>query len=87
MDKLTVRGFMTIAPHTIAIDRTIAVAQAIMLEHRIRHLPVLDGERLAGIVIRPVSRAGGSRSSGSIKSPKIDRTGTASFGAARSSSQ
>ncbi len=50
MNKLTVREFMTAGPHTIGADQPIAAANRLMREHRIRHLPVLDGDRLVGIL-------------------------------------
>ncbi len=46
----TVAKYMTRMPHTIGSDQTLARARQVMLEHRIRHLPVLDGGRLVGIV-------------------------------------
>ena len=47
---LTVERFMTRAPHTIGRDQPLAVAHRLMREHRVRHLPVLDGGALAGII-------------------------------------
>jgi acetoin utilization protein AcuB len=42
--------FMTRCPHTIGLDQPIADAQRAMRAHGIRHLPVLDGGRLVGLV-------------------------------------
>jgi acetoin utilization protein AcuB len=50
MDKLTVRGFMTASPLTVSDDEPIAHAAALMGEHGIRHLPVVCGEHLVGVV-------------------------------------
>jgi acetoin utilization protein AcuB len=50
MSKLTVRGFMTAAPHTIGADQTLATAHALMRKHQIRHLPVLRGSKLVGLL-------------------------------------
>jgi acetoin utilization protein AcuB len=50
MDKLTLRGFMTRSPHTIGVDQPLARARALMQEHHIRHLPVLSGGKLVGIL-------------------------------------
>jgi acetoin utilization protein AcuB len=50
MDKITLRDFMTPEPHTIGADQTLAAAHALMRKHRIRHLPVLRGGRLVGVV-------------------------------------
>lgn len=41
---------MTRAPVTIGHDQPLARAHALMNEHGIRHLPVLDGRKLVGIV-------------------------------------
>jgi acetoin utilization protein AcuB len=60
MRKLTIRAFMTPAPHTIGVEQTIAAAAEMMREHHIRHLPVLDGGRLVGILSeRDVAMIGG----------------------------
>lgn len=42
--------YMTTAPHTIGTDQTLAKAESVMSELRIRHLPVLEGGRLVGIL-------------------------------------
>ena len=42
--------FMTRSPHTIGVDRTLAQAHRVMRDHRIRHLPVMAGGKLIGIV-------------------------------------
>jgi acetoin utilization protein AcuB len=41
---------MTLLPHTVGRDQTLAAAHHMMNEHRIRHLPVLAGGKLVGIV-------------------------------------
>jgi acetoin utilization protein AcuB len=45
-----IQKYMTTTPHTIGNDQTIAKASAIMSEHRIRHLPVLRGGQLLGVL-------------------------------------
>lgn len=50
MTKLTLGGFMTPSPHTIGADQPLATARALMHQHHIRHLPVLDGGTLVGIL-------------------------------------
>lgn len=42
--------FMTSLPVTIAPDTTVLAASEMMREKKIRHLPVVDDERLVGIV-------------------------------------
>ena len=46
----TIQKYMTTTPHTIGSDQTIAKASSVMSEHRIRHLPVLRGGRLLGVL-------------------------------------
>jgi acetoin utilization protein AcuB len=51
MDKQTVIGaFMTPMPHTVGSEQTITFAQEHMRKYGIRHLPVLHGGELYGIV-------------------------------------
>jgi acetoin utilization protein AcuB len=46
----TVQKFMTTSPHTIGEDQTLAQASELMHEFRIRHLPVLAGGKLVGML-------------------------------------
>ena len=41
---------MTPTPHTIGLGQSLTVARRIMQEHGIRHLPVLDGGTLIGLL-------------------------------------
>lgn len=41
---------MTPVPHSIGSDQTVATAARMMNDHHIRHLPVLHGGRLLGIL-------------------------------------
>lgn len=50
LEVLIVRDRMTRCPVTATLDDEIADTMGAMTEHRIRHLPVIDGGRLAGIV-------------------------------------
>jgi acetoin utilization protein AcuB len=50
MSHPNIEQFMTWTPHTIGHDQTLATAHRMMNDYRIRHLPVLDGGRLVGIV-------------------------------------
>ena len=45
-----VKAHMTPSPHTIGNDQTLATAARVMNEHGIRHLPVLHGGHLVGIL-------------------------------------
>jgi acetoin utilization protein AcuB len=42
--------YMTTSPHTIGIDQPLSQAHAVMSKHRIRHLPVLRGGALVGVI-------------------------------------
>ena len=41
---------MTDSPHTVGPTRSLAVARKIMLDHGVRHLPVLDGGAIVGLL-------------------------------------
>jgi acetoin utilization protein AcuB len=46
----TLRSYMTASPHTVGCDQPLFRAEAIMREHKIRHLPVLEGGQLVGML-------------------------------------
>jgi len=48
--SLPIRRYMTASPRTIGKDQTLTVAHHMMREGRLRHLPVLDGGKLVGIL-------------------------------------
>jgi CBS domain-containing protein len=50
LEVLTVRDRMTRCPVTATLDDEIADTMGAMTEHRIRHLPVIEGGRLAGLI-------------------------------------
>jgi acetoin utilization protein AcuB len=50
MKRTAIREFMTPLPHTIGRDQPLSAAHHMMAEHHIRHLPVLSGGQLVGIV-------------------------------------
>jgi acetoin utilization protein AcuB len=51
MDKTaSIADFMTPMPHTVGSEQMITFAQKLMRKHGIRHLPVLHGGELYGIV-------------------------------------
>ncbi len=45
-----IQKYMTPSPHSIGRDQPLTVAHAMMHEHRIRHLPVLEGGALIGVL-------------------------------------
>lgn len=45
-----IHKYMTTSPHTIGVEQTIAVAAKVMAEHHIRHLPVLHGGKVVGLL-------------------------------------
>jgi acetoin utilization protein AcuB len=45
-----VRQYMTPSPLTVGPTRSLAAARQMMLQHQVRHLPVLDGGRIVGLV-------------------------------------
>lgn len=50
MSRHTVARYMSADPIVVSSDRTLAEAHELMRRHHIRHLPVVDGGRLVGIV-------------------------------------
>jgi acetoin utilization protein AcuB len=46
----TVQKYMTTSPHTIGADQTLAQAHAVLKQLKIRHLPVLKGSELLGML-------------------------------------
>lgn len=46
----TIDRYMTRNPHSIESTQSLARAKDLMARHHIRHLPVIDGDRLVGIV-------------------------------------
>jgi acetoin utilization protein AcuB len=42
--------FMTVSPHSIGREQPLSEAHKLMRTHDIRHLPVLDGGRLVGVL-------------------------------------
>jgi acetoin utilization protein AcuB len=50
MPRFTVQRFMTARPHVVSSQKTLAQAHQAMREKGIRHLPVVDGGKLVGVV-------------------------------------
>src|SRR3954447_24580452 len=46
----TIQKYMTTSPHSIGTDQTLAKAHEMMRELSIRHLPVLSGGRIVGML-------------------------------------
>lgn len=46
----TIQKYMTTVPHTIGADQTLAKAEQMMNQYKIRHLPVLRAGQLVGIL-------------------------------------
>ncbi|HYQ45766.1 MAG TPA: CBS domain-containing protein [Polyangiaceae bacterium] len=46
----SVQKYMTTSPHTIGEDQPMSVAHRLMREYKIRHLPVLRGAKIVGLV-------------------------------------
>lgn len=50
MTDLTMKSVMTPSPFTIDIDAPIADAQSMMTEKKIRHLPVIDSDKVVSVL-------------------------------------
>jgi acetoin utilization protein AcuB len=48
--RWAVRDFMTASPWTIGPHKSIALARKMMQDHGVRHLPVLNGGQIVGII-------------------------------------
>jgi acetoin utilization protein AcuB len=48
--KPSIRKYMSQSPHTIGREQTLNAAHDVMRRHGIRHLPVLEGGKLMGLV-------------------------------------
>jgi len=46
----TLQKYMTTSPHAIGDEQTLVTAHQMMREHQIRHLPVLRGGKLVGLI-------------------------------------
>jgi acetoin utilization protein AcuB len=46
----TVQKYMTTIPYSIGPDQKLALAHTVMRDHHIRHLPVLSGGQLVGLL-------------------------------------
>jgi acetoin utilization protein AcuB len=48
--KAIIQRYMTRSPHTIGQEQTLEVAHNVMRQHGVRHLPVLEGGKLVGLL-------------------------------------
>jgi acetoin utilization protein AcuB len=48
--NLTIRKYMSHGLHTIGQEQTLNVAHDVMRQHNVRHLPVLEGGKLVGVL-------------------------------------
>lgn len=48
--ETAVREIMTAEVVTVGLQQTVAECMRIVTEHRIRHLPVMDGDEVAGVI-------------------------------------
>jgi CBS domain-containing protein len=48
--EMRVHEIMTRSVITVTCENTVGECMRIMTDHRVRHLPVLDGEKLAGVI-------------------------------------
>lgn len=46
----TIQKYMTTSPHSIGADQNLVTAQKMMSNYKIRHLPVLNGGKIVGII-------------------------------------
>jgi acetoin utilization protein AcuB len=46
----TLSKFMTTMPHTIQLEQNIELAEKLMKDHHIRHLPVMQNDQIVGIL-------------------------------------
>ena len=46
----SIHKYMTVTPHTVGREQTLAIAEKLMSQYGIRHLPVLEGGKLIGII-------------------------------------
>lgn len=50
MTQKLVKDYMSAAAHSVGADQTLAVAHSMMRKYGIRHLPVLSGGRIVGVL-------------------------------------
>jgi CBS domain-containing protein len=53
-----IKAVMTLFPYWVGVDEPLERARAMMAEHEVGHLPVMDGDRLVGVLDARTLRAG-----------------------------
>lgn len=65
-----IKAVMTPFPHAVAADADLATARQLLSLHRIRHLPVVDGEALLGVLSHgELARAEAAVAAGGVSPP------------------
>jgi acetoin utilization protein AcuB len=67
----TVKGVMTPFPYSIGIDEPLAAAVAMMTGHGFRHLPVVEGGELVGVLSERLVREASERAKQSGGQPTV----------------
>jgi len=66
-----IKSVMTPFPYSVGRDDSLETARAMMAEHGIRHLPVIDGDKLASVIgQREIDLAQEARSASSLPGPE-----------------
>jgi acetoin utilization protein AcuB len=67
LHRHVIEDYMTPTPHTVGKAQPVSKAQELMREFQVRHLPVLDGGKLVGVVSdRDIKVAGSFRGDGDL---------------------
>ena len=74
MQKTRVRDIMTSPALVIGPDTTLPVASALMKQHHIRHLPVVENGRLIGVISRGDLREASTRAAVNADSYELNFT-------------
>lgn len=66
-----VRNRMTANPWTVTPDQSVPEAAGLLAEHKIRHLPVVEGDRVVGVLSKGDVRAAGPSEATSLSAGEI----------------
>lgn len=67
----TIKSVMTPFPYSIGIDQPLAAAVEMMKEHGFRHLPVVEGEQLIGVLSERLVREASERARQTDSAPSV----------------